>query len=94
MSTSTFKTDALNSHSLARKPLDSTLASNPADPNAKLDKAHEAWNARIDKDVKACVTGLEGLTTAADVCDFDARNLHSQSRFRSSFISGEFTFGT
>lgn len=33
-----------------------------------LEKEHERWNERIDRDVKACVEGLKELVQLADVC--------------------------
>ncbi|WVQ71163.1 hypothetical protein IAR50_000688 [Cryptococcus sp. DSM 104548] len=42
---------------------------------AKLDKEHDRWNERIDKDVKACVDGLKELVQLADISNAQRNSL-------------------
>lgn len=77
-----FKTDSLRPSSLPsatlgrRRPQLSTAATLEGGENLTpgeraqrvLEKEHERWNERIDRDVKACVEGLKELVQLADVC--------------------------
>lgn len=77
-----FKTDSLRPSSLPsatlgrRRPQLPTAAALEGGENltpgeraqSVLEKEHERWNERIDRDVKACVEGLKELVQLADVC--------------------------
>ncbi|ODO07468.1 hypothetical protein L198_01047 [Cryptococcus wingfieldii CBS 7118] len=41
----------------------------------KLDKEHDRWNERIDKDVEACVDGLKELVQLADISNTQPNSL-------------------
>ncbi|WVO19699.1 uncharacterized protein IAS62_000989 [Cryptococcus decagattii] len=86
-----FKTDSLRPSSLPsatlgrRRPQLPTAAAIEGEENLTpgeraqrvLEKEHERWNERIDKDVKACVEGLKELVQLADISTVQPNSLTS-----------------
>ncbi|KIR67571.1 hypothetical protein I314_01988 [Cryptococcus bacillisporus CA1873] len=86
-----FKTDSLRPSSLPsatlgrRRPQLPTAAAIEGEENLTpgeraqrvLEKEHERWNERIDRDVKACVEGLKELVQLADISTVQPNSLTS-----------------